>query len=199
MTQTNNERFDLSKHRLTCLEGRDVLTLSGADLDMLLKALGEDDIAVRVPITSTPGNVERLISSSECRRCGKCCSPDVPNPDNPGVEALEEELKVIAKELGVSYESLEEMTAKGKRVYHPSYMQHLSLTRYLPLPCPFYDVKGKRCPVHSVRPIVCRLHPIVFGEYGQISIRAACDYGKDIIKAAFKEVKEKNPEMVMRI
>ena len=193
------DRFDLSRHGLGHLAGQDVLTLAPNDLDKLLTALGEDDIAVRVPISSTPENMERLLASSECRRCGECCCPVKPNPDNPGIEALEDELHKLADKAGMSYEQLVEKTTRGKPVFHPSYMENVSFTRYLPRPCPFYDVEGKGCPVHSVRPIVCRLHPIVFGDYGQISIRAKCDYGKDILKAAFKEVRETQPGVVMRV
>ncbi len=193
------ERFDLSKYGLAYLEGRNVLDLSDADLDRLLEALGDADAAVQIPIPSTPENVERLASQSQCRRCGKCCSPDRPDPDNPGVEALESELKAIAAHLGVTYASLEEKTAKGKRVFHRSYMKSVSLTRFLPLPCRWYDAKASGCSIYAVRPVVCRMHPIVFGDSGQISIRTACDYGKDIIKAAFKELKASHPEMVMRI
>lgn len=193
------ERFDLSRYGLAHLAGSDVLTLSSDELDRVLKAMGEEDIAVRVPIASTPENVERLISQSQCRRCGKCCSPDHPNPDNPGIEALEDELKAIADELKFPYETLKEKTTAGKPVYHPAWMESVSFTRYLPLPCPFFDVEKKGCTVYSVRPIVCRLHPVVFGEHDLISIRAACDYGKGLIRAAFKEVKTEHLEMVMRI
>ena len=194
-----NEKFDLYKHRLDFLEGRNVLILSDAEMDMLLKALGEDDIAVRVPITSAPENIRRLLAVSECRRCGRCCSPDRPNPDNPGVEALEDELEAIARHLGISWETLKENTARGKAVYHPAHMSGVSFTRYLPLPCPYYDKEARACAVYEIRPIVCTMHPIVFSQNDLISVRVACDYGKDVLKAAFKEVLEAHPGLEMKL
>lgn len=194
-----NEPLDLARYGLAYLAGSDVLTLSEADLDRLLEVLGDHDMSVSMPIASTPENVQRITAYSVCRKCGKCCSPDKPNPDNPGVEALEDELKKIASHLGVPYADLESKTRFGKAVFHPSYMKELSFTRYLPLPCPYYDAGTHACNIYSIRPIVCRMHPILFSEGGAISIRAMCDYGKDLIKAALKEVKKDHPEMVMKI
>ena len=96
-----------------------------------------------------------------------CCSPKTPNPANPGVEALEDELKEIAVHLGIPYGELEEKTKMGKPVFHPDYMIGLSFTRYLPLPCPYYDAKARGCGIYEYRPIVCRMHPVVFGNTGR--------------------------------
>src|SRR3990172_6779280 len=90
------ERLDLSKYRFAYLEGSNILALSDADMDKLLKALGDDDISLNIPIQCTPYNVQKILSYSECRRCGKCCIPNPLNPTNPGVEVFEEELKSIA-------------------------------------------------------------------------------------------------------
>ena len=66
-------RLDLEKYGLSHLKDKNILTLSGSDLDELLNALADDDISLDVPIPCTPYNVEGVLSYSECRRCGKCC------------------------------------------------------------------------------------------------------------------------------
>ncbi|MBI2850332.1 MAG: YkgJ family cysteine cluster protein [Chloroflexi bacterium] len=198
------ERLDLARYGLAYLEGSSILALSEPDLDKLLKALGQDDISLNIPIPCTPYNVQKILSYSECRNCGRCCIPNPLNPTNPGVEVFESELKAIAAHLGVTYDSWKEKTVSGKVVFHPFDSEldpsKLSFTRFLPLPCPFHDTEGKRCRIYPVRPIVCSIHPVVFTEdKSQIAIKANCDYGKDMIKAAFKDVRKKNPELVIKL
>ena len=194
------ERLDLAKYGLAYLESSNLLALDGPDMDKLLKALGDDDISLNIPITCTPYNVQKILSYSECRRCGKCCIPNPLNSENPGVEVFEEELKSIASHLGLTYETLREKTTRSKVVAHPFEPTKLYFTRWLPLPCPYYDEKLKGCQIYPVRPIVCSIHPVVFTEDNtHISIKANCDYGKDLIKAAFKDVRKTSPEMVIKL
>lgn len=197
------ERLDLARYGLAYLEGSNILALSEPDMDKLLKALGEDDISLNIPILCTPYNVQKILAYGECRRCGRCCIPNPLNPANPGVEVFDSELKAIAAHLGDTYEEWRAKTEHGKVVVHPFEAQFdptkLVFTRFLPLPCPFYDKDG-RCQVYPVRPIVCSIHPVVFTEdHSQITVRALCDYGKDIIKVAFKDVHKANPEMVIKL
>ena len=116
------------------------------------------------------------------------------------MEAFEDELKKIAAYLHLTYDEMRERTTSSKVVPHPFDDQtKLSFTRWLPLPCPYYDKEG-RCQIYPVRPIVCLIHPVVFTEDNtQISIKANCEYGKDLIKAAFRDVRTKNPELVIKI
>jgi Fe-S-cluster containining protein len=194
------DRLDLAKYDLSYLEGSNILALEGPDMDKLLEALGNDDISLYIPIPCTPYNVQKILSYSECRKCGRCCIPNPLNPGNPGVEVFEEELKSIASFLGIPYETMRQRTTSSKVVPHPfDDPTKLSFTRWLPLPCPFYDKDG-RCQIYPVRPIVCSVHPIVFTEDNtRISIKANCDYGKDLIKAAFRDVRNDSPEMVIKL
>jgi Fe-S-cluster containining protein len=116
------------------------------------------------------------------------------------VEAFEEELKKIADYLHLTYDQMRERTKNSKVVPHPfEDPTKLTFTRWLPLPCPYHGPDGK-CVIYPVRPIVCVIHPVVFTEDNErMSIKANCDYGKDMIKAAFKEVKKSNPEMVIKL
>jgi Fe-S-cluster containining protein len=193
-------KLDLKKYGLSYLEGRNILTLTGSDMDRLLIALGNDDIALDVPIPCTPENVQKVLSYSECRRCGKCCIPNPLNPGSPGVEIFEEELNAVANYLQLPYETLEEKTSVGKAVPHPFQRNRLVSTRWLPLPCPFFVVEENKCQVYPVRPVVCKIHPIIFtGDYSFMSVKVNCDYGKDLIIGAFRYVRTSGPHLEIKL
>ena len=188
-------KLDLEKYGVSHLEGENILTLKERDLDTLLEALGNDDISLTVSLPCTPDVIFELVSTSECRRCGKCCQPNPLNPASPGIEVFKEELTEIARILQVPYEIIEKKTMQGKFVPHPFGWTGLSSTRWLPLPCPFFDHEQNSCGVHSVRPVVCRIHPIIFiGDNTSFSIKLNCDYGKDLIKRAYERVIKNDPD-----
>lgn len=194
------DELDLGKYGLSYLEGKNILALTGADMDKLLNALGNDDISLKVPIPCTPDNVDRVLAYSECRRCGKCCVPNPLNPGNPGVEVFEDELKRIAGHLHLPYETLREETLKGKNVPYPYELDKIYVTRWLPLPCPFYNGESNECRAHSVRPVVCKIHPIVFtGDSTYMAIKVNCDYGKDLVVRAFRDLRTNSPDLVLKI
>ena len=188
-------KLDLEKYELSHLEGKNILSLSRQDMNTLLAALGNDDVSLTVSIPCTPEYLFELTSTSECRQCGKCCQPNPLNPDSPGIEIFREELRAIADHLHVPYEIMEQKTNPGKFVPHPFQWTGLSETRWMPQPCLFYDHETNKCTVHSVRPVVCRIHPIIFTGYiDNVSIKLNCDYGKDLIIKAYEWVKEKDPD-----
>jgi len=113
------EKLDLARYGLACLEGSNILALSEPDMDKLLKALGDEDISLYIPVPCTPYNVQKILSYGQCRNCGKCCIPNPLNPTNPGVEVFENELKAIAEHTGFTYETLQERTVRSKVVAHP--------------------------------------------------------------------------------
>ena len=194
------DKLWLDKYGLSYLKGRNILALTSSDIDKYLSAVGDEDRFVNVPIPFTPPSVERLLSQSECRRCGKCCIPNPLNPEHPGVEVFEEELKSIAKHLHSSYKYLRKKTVKGKKLSHPNYPDRNATTRWLSLPCPFYNMKAKECQVYDVRPFVCKIYPITLdeGEWN-ISIKVNCDYGKDLVKSAVQYLKAKKPDLLLLI
>ncbi len=194
------DRLDLEKYGLSYLKGGNVLDLTNPDMDKLLNALGNDDISVNVPIPFTPYNVKELLSQSECGRCGKCCIPNPLNPRSPGVEVFEDELKLIAHHLHSHYETLKKKTVEGKNLNSPFQSNQVAITRRLPLPCPFYNEKTNDCQVHLVRPTVCTIYPVIFGENNTyIDIKVNCDYGKDLAISALKNLKMNNPNLVLKI
>jgi len=193
------EKLDLQKYGLSHLEGRNLLDLPDDEMDALLEALGNDDISLNIPMPSTPSNIQRLLNSAECRRCGRCCIANPLNPNSPGVEVFESELRQIAALLQEPYESWVQRTKMGKVALHPV-RKDLSLTRWLPLPCPFYDEEGKGCRVYSARPIVCSIHPVIFtGDDAAISVKANCEYGRDIIKNGLMAAQAAAPDMVIEL
>ncbi len=194
------DRLDLEQYGLSYLEGSNLLALTGSDMDKLLRALGKDDISLIVPLPCTPDNVQRVLSYSECRRCGDCCIPNPLNPGSPGVEVFEDEIKSIAGYLHMTEEALKEMTVQGKIVPYPFQVTKLTFTRWLPLPCPYYIEESNRCRIYPVRPIVCKVHPIVFtGDNTSFAIKVNCDYGKDLVKSAFGYVRENDPDLEIKL
>lgn len=189
-------KLNLEKYGLAELEGKDILTLEPGDMDRLLEALGNDDISLTAPVPCTPDILFEILSQSECRQCGKCCQPNPLNPASPGIEAFRPELEKMASLVRIPYEHIEGRTESGKFVPHPFGWTGLSSTRWLPLPCMFYDEETNACRVHSARPVVCRIHPMIFtGSMEEISIKLNCDYGKDLIKAAYDYARKRNPSL----
>ena len=190
------DRLDLERYGLSDLEGKNLLALEEDEMDRLLEELGKDDVSLNVPMPCTPVNLQEVLSMSECRRCSKCCHPNPLNPDSPGVEMFKEELQTIAGFLRQPYESIEALTNVGKVVPYPFQKVKLSFTRWMPLPCPFFSDERNGCSVYKARPIVCKIHPIIFtGDDSYFSIKTNCDFGKDLVKAAFKMLRESDPSL----
>ena len=193
-------KLDLDKHGLSYLRGKNVLALINSDIDKYLTALASEDRSVNVPIACTPPNIDWLLSQSKCRKCGKCCIPNPLNPNYPGVEVFEDELKSIAKYLRCSYKFLKKTTAKGKKLYHPDQPNQIATTRWLPLPCPFYDAPTNECRAYEVRSVVCKIYPITTCEGTRYTnIKVNCDYGKDLVKSAIEYLKTKKPSPLLLI
>jgi len=141
----------------------------------------------------SPQYIEDLLSSSHCRRCGRCCLVNPLNPAHPGIEAFEDELKSISKYLHASYRSLKRKTRAGKELRNPLAPNEVAITRWLPLPCMFYDSKRNKCQVYEVRPLVCKLYPVTLEEsYTSFAIKVNCEYGKDLYKNLIGRLKDKN-------
>jgi Fe-S-cluster containining protein len=193
-------RLDLDKFDLSHLNGRNILGIDERDLDRFLEALAKDDISIQIPGVFSPENIREILSRAKCRNCGACCVPNPMNPDNPGVELFEDELKLIANNTGMNYESLLEQTTEGKNQDAVYPLNEVIGTRLLPLPCPFYVEENKECRIYSTRPLVCGIYPIVFGENDEcIDIKVNCEYGKEVVKGALKALKEKNPDLILKI
>jgi Fe-S-cluster containining protein len=189
-------KLNLRKYGLEDLEGKNILALDRPDLDRLLAALGDDDISLNIPIPCTSENVKELLALSECRKCGKCCCPNPLNPGSPGIEVFEDELKSMTDQLHWSYEDIKNKTNVGSVTSLAFQITELGFTRWLPLPCPFYNTVQNECRAYSARSVVCRVYPIIFtGDDTCMSIRVTCDYGKDLVVKACKHVREKDPNL----
>jgi Fe-S-cluster containining protein len=187
------EKLDLKKYGLLRLEGKNLLTLDPPDMQSLLEALGEDDISLNMPLACTAENVQQVLAYSECRRCGRCCRPNPLNPASPGVEVFEEELKMMAEHAHEAYEALKARTAAGSATPYAFQVVKLGLTRWLPLPCPFYAQEGG-CRAYADRAVVCRTYPIIFtGDDTYMSIRVTCDYGKDLAVRVCERIRAADP------
>jgi Fe-S-cluster containining protein len=189
-----NDRLDLQDYGLGHLKGRNLLFIGESDLTKLLDAVSREDMSFCLPIRQRPDNLSRLLASSNCRRCGKCCVPNPLNPKHPGVEVFESELKPIARFLGVSPKKLRSKTTKGKLIKDPSQPAKSEMTRRLALPCPFFDFKLRQCRVYPVRPLVCQIYPVLTSKtLSHTEVKVNCDHGKDIVRYAIKTLREQRP------
>ena len=189
-------KLNLYKYGLEDLEGKNILTLSDFDMDRLLKALGNDEISLNIPLPCTAENVREMLSYAECRKCGKCCKPNPQNPESPGVEVFEEELKSMTEYLHLPYEEVKKKTAVGSVTPYAYQIVKLGFTRWLPLPCPFYSEQQKGCQTYPARALVCQIYPIIFtGDDEYTSVRVTCDYGKDIARKTYIRLRKENPSL----
>ena len=189
-----NDQLDLQSYGLSHLKGRNLLFIGESDLTRLLDTVGREDRSFYLPIHLSPDNLFQLLTNSDCRRCGKCCVPNPLNPTHPGVEVFESELKPIARSLGVSPKKLRSKTTKGKLIKDPSQPAEPKMTRRLVLPCPFFDSKLKQCRVYPVRPLVCKVYPVLTSKtLSHTEVKVNCDYGKDIVRNAIRTLREQRP------
>jgi Fe-S-cluster containining protein len=189
------EKLDLKKYGLSRLEGKNLLTLDASEMRALLAALGDDDISLNLPLPCTAEIVQQVLSYSQCRQCGRCCRPNPLNPASPGVEVFEEELEAMAENAHEEYEALKAKTSPGNATPYAFQVVKLGLTRWLPLPCPFYAQEGG-CRAYPVRAVVCRTYPIIFtGDDSYMSIRVTCDYGKDLVVRACERIRTTDPDL----
>lgn len=176
-------QLDLKKYNLEYLKNKNISALPDSDIDKLIEAFKAENIAPTVMgISYTPHDVNPLLSSSHCRRCGNCCIPNPTDTSHPGVMVLDGDLREIAQYSKYSYKHLLKKAPKNK---DPSLPQQ----RYLPLPCIFFK-KGK-CLIYAHRPLVCRTYPITDTIRNDgISVDLRCDYGRDIYKNIINLIRE---------
>ena len=101
---------DLSKYRLEYLESMELCDYTDDDIRKLIGAFAAEQIAPSVPfILFERENINKLLSLSKCKRCGKCCLPDKTAPENPGVIVGESDMMEICKNAKHSLKSLKKI------------------------------------------------------------------------------------------
>ena len=181
--------LDLAKHGLGHLAEKRPVDLTTAEIEQVLDAFDKEDMAPPVfDANVNPSRIDELLSRSHCRGCGKCCQPNPRNPSYPGAEIMEDELKKIGKRFRISHKAVKKGTKKGGQIKNPNPPYQVLNTKWLILPCMFYDLKKKQCRVHELRPTVCKIHPLVF-HYSVISLKVNCEYGKDLYRSLLAEMR----------
>lgn len=187
------DRLDLDEYGIGHLKGKSVLHIGESDVRKYLDALGKEDRSVHLPISPTPENILRLVSQSDCRRCGRCCMPNPLNPTHPGVEVFESEIRPIARHLHTSRKKIKSKTTRGKSIINPLDPTESEMTRRFPLPCPFFISRSRQCHIYPVRPIICKTYPVLSGDsFSDTEVKVNCDYGKDIVIHAISALKQRD-------
>lgn len=193
MFQQPEDEFKLAleKHKLSYLQTKHITAWMDADIDKLVDTLFNEDVAPIVRIPFTRSNINILLASSYCRRCGECCSSNPLNLGDPGIMVFEKELKLIAKHSTYSYKRLKKLSGKYENPERDD-------VRHLPFPCIFYE-QGK-CTIYDIRPFTCKIYPVKDspprGGKVYISLSLRCDYGKDIYRSlVYREKKNKQNKL----
>lgn len=113
-----------------------------------------------------------------CLRCDRCCY-FVSDQELPIVFPYEKRFLIEkARELGVS----------GKIAFEPYEVYRVSGERYVIVAykwiirgyCPFYDRSGRACKIHQVKPLSCKMYPLILNvTYNAIHVSEACRWVRD--------------------
>jgi Fe-S-cluster containining protein len=178
--------LDMGKYGLEYLETIELRDYTDDDIKKLTNAFSVELIAPSVPfILFERENINKLLSLSKCKRCGKCCLPDKTAPDNPGVIVGESDLMEISKNTKHSLKSLKKIVRLSENPkYHAGAL-------FLPLPCMFFNKNERSCKIYSHRPLICRIYPISDDSGADnVTIDVHCDYGKEIFQKALKLLRD---------
>ena len=100
----------------------------------------------------------------------------------------------MAQSVSERYDDIKRSTRAGHSVSYPYQIVKLGFTRWLPLPCPFYSDAAGGCRAYEPRGAVCRAYPVIFtGDDSYMSIRVTCDYGKDVLRSAYRRMLRDDP------
>ncbi|MFC2072308.1 YkgJ family cysteine cluster protein [Chloroflexota bacterium] len=175
----------LDKYGLSYLTTKKLDAWTDSDIDKLIEACANENVAPLVLIPFNISNIKALLAKSYCRRCGECCKSNRFNLNDPGVMVLEDDLKNIAKHSAFSYN---QMKMNSVKYISPERND----VRHLRLPCMLY--KQGRCTIYRIRPNLCKIYPIKDSQplndgRVNIAISVRCDYGKDIYRSIFENQK----------
>ncbi|WP_054857627.1 YkgJ family cysteine cluster protein [Vulcanisaeta sp. JCM 16159] len=136
------------------------------------------------------------MSVFQCLRCDECCYFD--NEDR-GPILFEDELariRTLARARGFDIK-YRELNINGVKVYR------WLIRGY----CPFYDREGRSCTIHAVKPLACRMYPLLYNpNTGEVLISKECkwvndalDSGEDLGLDNFPEESKALEEVLARL
>jgi Fe-S-cluster containining protein len=183
----NNFSLDLDKYGLGHLTEQQYLT--DEDIEKLIGAFLAENLSPKLSgVKFSRDSVNMLLKLSKCRRCGKCCSPDICNTNNPGFIIDNADLEIISKKTRHKLESLYRIAKVNN---NPLYTVG---ARYLPLPCIFFNKTGQACKIYSYRPFVCTIFPILYDGSDECIVDLGCDFGKDIYRKLARSLRDSKKE-----
>lgn len=122
----------------------------------------------------------------QCLRCDECCYFD---NEERGPILFEDELiklRALAKSRGFDIK-YRELNINGVRVYR------WLIRGY----CPFYDRENKICTIHSVKPLACKMYPLLYNpNTGEVLISKECKWVSDTLSYGENVGLENFPEEV---
>lgn len=115
-----------------------------------------------------------------CSHCGICCEKTEMMLSNMDIEQLE----------GMGYD-------KRKFVRYDRYGFARLKNRYGV--CVFYDAEKCRCKVYEIRPVGCRIYPVIYSEREGIVVDTLCPLQNTISKREIKREGKKLIKLLWRI
>lgn len=179
--------LDYDKYKIEYLAKKQCKDFTNEDIELLINALCSEDMAPKLSgMTFTKENVQWLLSLSKCTRCGKCCLPNKLVPDYPGVIVREHDLEVICANTNHKMKMLKKKSKLGLGSLKNS------PSRYLSLPCMFFDNSQRSCKIYSFRPFICGTYPISDSPNGEVTINLRCEFGKEIFRKCINYLRQED-------
>ncbi len=109
----------------------------------------------------------------QCLRCDECCYFD---NEERGPILFEDELtriRALARSRGFDIK-YRELSINGMKMYR------WLIRGY----CPFYDKGSRSCTIHAVKPLACRMYPLLYNpNTGEVLISKECRWVSDAINS----------------
>jgi Fe-S-cluster containining protein len=184
--------LDYEKYKIEYLAKKQCKDFTDEDIELLINALCCEDMAPRLSgMRFIEENVQWLLSLSKCKRCGKCCLPFKLAPDYPGVIVGENDLEVICANTNHKMKMLKQKSKLGIGSLGSS------PSRFLPLPCMFFESNKRSCKIYPFRPFICGIYPISDSSNGEVTINLRCEFGKEIYRKCIKYLRQEDKKGTM--
>lgn len=108
-----------------------------------------------------------------CLRCDNCCFFEREEQDPLVFPDEAERLRRLARERGIGDLVFKEVKVNGKTMYRWIILGY----------CPFYDKNSKSCTIHNVKPLSCKMYPLLYNpRTGEVLISKDCPWVNDAVK-----------------
>ena len=124
-------------------KGIDVNSISDSEIEELIEDVYRTKQDINLPLPLHTSEVAEIFKKFNCQRCGDCCIRG-----SQGILLYPEDVERLASSIKMS-----------KNQFKNKFTFTDGGERFLPFPCPFYDLNNHTCTVYEVRPSNCQSFP----------------------------------------